>query len=80
MATHLPTKFHGQRSLAGYSIWGHQELDTTGRTSLFRVRLKRQSISLWDVMDEKGEQIREEKSRESSRREKSKWMASKVQD
>ena len=25
----LPGKFHGQRSLAGYSLWGHKELDTT---------------------------------------------------
>ena len=25
----LPGKFHGQRSLAGYSPWGHKELDTT---------------------------------------------------
>ena len=24
-------EFHGQRSLAGYSPWGHRELDTTGR-------------------------------------------------
>ena len=24
----LPGKFHGQRSLAGYSLWGHKELDT----------------------------------------------------
>ena len=22
-------KFHGQRSLAGYSLWGHKELDIT---------------------------------------------------
>ena len=35
MATHsstpifLPGKFHGQRSLAGYSLWGRKELDTT---------------------------------------------------
>ena len=32
MATHssiLPGKFHGQRSLAGYSPWGHKESDTT---------------------------------------------------
>ena len=30
MATHfsiLAWKFHGQRSLAGYSPWGHKELD-----------------------------------------------------
>ena len=25
----LPGKFHGQRSLVGYSPWGHTELDTT---------------------------------------------------
>ena len=25
----LPGKFHGQRSLAGYSPWGCKELDTT---------------------------------------------------
>ena len=25
----LPGKFHGQRSLASYSPWGHKELDTT---------------------------------------------------
>ena len=27
----LPEKFHGQRSLVGYSPWGHTELDTTER-------------------------------------------------
>ena len=25
----LPGKFHGQKSLVGYSPWGHKELDTT---------------------------------------------------
>jgi len=25
----LPGKFHGQRSLVGYSPWGHKELDMT---------------------------------------------------
>ena len=25
----LPGKFHGQRSLVGYSPWGREELDTT---------------------------------------------------
>ena len=32
MATHssiLARKTHGERSLAGYSPWGHKELDTT---------------------------------------------------
>ena len=27
----LPGKFHGQRSLVGYSPWGRKELDTTER-------------------------------------------------
>ena len=27
----LPGKFHGQRSLAGYHLWGHKEVDRTGR-------------------------------------------------
>ena len=34
MATHSSTlawKFHGQRSLVGYSPWGRKELDTTER-------------------------------------------------
>ena len=30
----LPGKFHGQRSLVGYSPWGHQESDTTDYLSL----------------------------------------------
>ena len=25
----LPGEFHGERSLGGYSPWGHKELDTT---------------------------------------------------
>ena len=29
----LPGNFHRQRSLAGYSPWGHKELDTTERLS-----------------------------------------------
>ena len=34
MATHsvsLPGEFQGQRSLVGYSLWGHKESDTTER-------------------------------------------------
>ena len=30
----LPGKFHGQRSLAGYSPWGHKESDTTEQLSM----------------------------------------------
>ena len=29
----LPGKFHGQRSLVGYSPWGHKESDTTEQLS-----------------------------------------------
>ena len=36
MAVFLPGKFHGQRSLAGYSPWGHKELDVTDRLSTHR--------------------------------------------
>ena len=31
---YLPGKFHGQRSLVGYSLWGHEESDMTEHTSL----------------------------------------------
>ena len=37
LATHsriLAWRFHGQRSLAGYSPWGRKELDTTERLTL----------------------------------------------
>ena len=30
----LPGEFHGQRSLGGYSPWGHKELDTTEQLTL----------------------------------------------
>ena len=30
----LPGEFHGQRSLVGYSPWGHKESDTTERLTL----------------------------------------------
>ena len=32
----LPGKFHGQRSLAGYSPWGHKESDTTEQARSIR--------------------------------------------
>ena len=38
MAVHsstLPGKSHGQRSLIGYSLWGHKESDTTERLHFF---------------------------------------------
>ena len=33
----LPGEFHGQRSLAGYSPWGHRELNTTEQTTQKRL-------------------------------------------
>ena len=30
----LPGESHGQRSLAGYSLWGHKELNTTEQLTL----------------------------------------------
>ena len=40
MTTHsniLPGEFHGQRSLVGYSPWGHKESDTTEATEHARI-------------------------------------------
>ena len=38
---------HEQRSLAGYSLWGHKELDTTERVSKAQhVALSRHSIGI----------------------------------
>ena len=40
MATHssiLAKKFHGQRSLVGYSPWGHKELNTTEQITYFNL-------------------------------------------
>ena len=31
----LPGEFHGQRSLAGYSLWDHKESDATEQLLLF---------------------------------------------
>ena len=39
----LPEESHGQRSLAGYSLWGHKELDTPEHAhthSLYMTQLK----------------------------------------
>ena len=34
LSVFLPGEFHGQRSLAGYSSWGHKESDTTEQLTL----------------------------------------------
>ena len=35
----LPGEFHGQRSLEGYSTWGHKESDTTEVTNIMNLPL-----------------------------------------
>ena len=34
LSVFLPGEFHGQRSLAGYSSWGHKESNTTEQLTL----------------------------------------------
>ena len=42
----LPGKFHGHRSLVGYSQWGCKELDTTERTHA-HTRTHTQKVNLY---------------------------------
>ena len=59
MAIHfsiLPEKFHGQRSLAGYSPWGHKGLDTTEHThthetNYYLINYSKQLLLLIFLMD-----------------------------
>ena len=41
----LPGKFYGQRSLVGYSLWDHKELDTTEHTHTQLVNIKLNSYN-----------------------------------
>ena len=43
----LPGEFHGQRSLAGHSLWGHKESDMTEQLTLFRGFYWPQNLTLW---------------------------------
>ena len=43
----LPGESHGQRSLAGYSPWGHKESDTTKQLSLHFILQKYKYYKLW---------------------------------
>ena len=40
----LPRESHGQRSLVGYSPWGHKELNTTERLSMMHGPAKYQQV------------------------------------
>ena len=50
----LPGESHGQRSLVGYSSWGHKELDTTEQLSLslFWTSLMAQPVRSLPAMQE----------------------------
>ena len=51
MATHfslLAWRIHGQRSLVGYSPWGHKESDTTERLTLSLSQVGRVKLSLYE--------------------------------
>ena len=49
----LTGEFHGQRSLAGYSLWGHKESDTTEHPwmVLLSVLVAESCLTLCDSMD-----------------------------
>ena len=49
----LPEKSHGQRSLAGYSPWGHKDSDTqlSNSTATVKVRGAQLCPTLCDRMD-----------------------------
>ena len=53
----LPREFHGQRSLVGYSLPGHKELDMIERLtlslSLFTVSSKSQCLLKWQIFGER---------------------------
>ena len=49
----LPGKFHGRRSLAGYSPWGRKESDTTGRLHFTSLQSRSKSQrSLCSVLED----------------------------
>ena len=44
----LPGEFHGQRSLEGYSSWGHRESNTTEHACICMINIYRQTLEvLW---------------------------------
>ena len=48
----LPGKYHGQRTLVGYSPWGHKELDTTEGLTFFRASQVAQWVKKAPAMQE----------------------------
>ena len=46
----LPEKSHGQRSLVGYSAWGHKELDMTDQLSTHACESPKLSKAIWSFI------------------------------
>ena len=46
----LPEKSHGQRSLVGYSAWGHKELDMTDQLSTHACKSPKLSKAIWSFI------------------------------
>ena len=47
----LPGKSHGQRSMVGYSPWGHKESDTTEQLHLYTNTISFYIIGTWASVD-----------------------------
>ena len=54
----LPGEFHGQRCLAGYSPWGHKEMDMTEQLTLFRSPTRNQGRAACRVWRRMGPGLR----------------------
>ena len=48
----LPGKFHGQRSLVGYSPWGRKESDMTKRLHFLSLGLRKYALPLGFVSED----------------------------
>ena len=47
----LPGEFHGQRSLVGYSPWGHKESDMTSWLNIHRGRFRQSEAPYWQFSE-----------------------------
>ena len=46
----LPGKFHGQRSVAGYSLWSQKELDMTEKLSMNALLRLNQLLKIYFIL------------------------------
>ena len=78
----FPGETHGQRSLAGYSPWGHKELDTTEWLAPEISTLdnsndhtwRNNEIELLELLKGRKQRIRIQKPREEERQEREIWI------